>query len=41
MLRNLTISKNQPQMQSVNGKKYSGKLRKLVKQKYIPKKNQI
>jgi hypothetical protein len=28
-------------MQSVNGKKYNGKLRKLVKQKYIPQKNQI
>jgi len=41
MLGNLTISKNQPQMQSVKGQKYNGKLRKLVKQKYIPQKNQI
>jgi hypothetical protein len=41
MLRNLTISKNQPQMQSVNRKKYNGKLRKLVKKKYIPQKIQI
>jgi hypothetical protein len=28
-------------MQSVKGKKYKGKLKKLVKQKYIPQKNQI
>jgi hypothetical protein len=28
-------------MQSVKGQKYNGKLRKLVKQKYIPQKNQI
>ncbi len=41
MLRNLTASKNQPQMQSVKGQKHNGKFRKLVKQKYIPKKTQL
>jgi hypothetical protein len=41
MLGSLTISKNQPQMQSVNGKKHNGKLKKLVEQKYLPQKNQI